>query len=773
MKKYSLYIYGCIIVLAALFLSGCNNEETLIENDIPQVEKGKVSFILPFGSGGPVTYANPVTGLDEEYKLSNLRIFWFDGNGLLYKRFGCGDGTFAGGIAESVDGDSLTAQQNQHSTVVTFTVNGYDGDAYFYIVANVNGSDTVHQNMVSSDPLNEIRINVHTRADFEKMLTDALNKDGSTKLLGTPLLMSVVDDAAQGTAGGCIALTLDHTAPQGQAVPVTLKRRVARFDIINTARYTNFEIRKIYVSRAQNKGYLHDRPFDETGAWADENLCKFEIKADPTARDSVAFNGPKGPGDDFHLTEAAFYLYPTIIKGDNSKTEIILEGIYNGDTPKMYTIDLTNPKYVNNEINIEANKVYRINVVPASEKKMTFTLEVVDWEKKDSITSSKIGDKMTWGVIKSSADPTKNDSIEKNATTPTLPNSYVYEFTTSLTSPDTIIVTTQGTNLTDLATEGDPDKQHTSTVEINLRYGVTGGYLASDLAILKAAGDNPVSTTTLTYGTVYTTTHKIALPPTDAPIDAQLEIKNIMNPLDSKIINIRSNNYAKTGYKPVMFTYNDGTSHTILWAPLNVGAQVIDKTASFTNDASLQKYMGNQYQWGRNVAFVSYGSVPLTTTKTALDQAGADTITDFIQRNGASDDWLTPSNDNLWQDPASQPTPQGWRMATKAEFDALILVTRGNINGTNYRYFTTNAAGALSGDTLFFPNYCYRDYGGTLRNARPTDYWTSTKGQSTGKSYYMNLQYTSGSSTMNEGVTEIGRAYGFAIRAVRDITTNP
>jgi hypothetical protein len=56
-----------------------------------------------------------------------------------------------------------------------------------------------------------------------------------------------------------------------------------------------------------------------------------------------------------------------------------------------------------------------------------------------------------------------------------------------------------------------------------------------------------VSTTTLSYGAYYTTKHVIKLPPTDAPLEVILQIKNPAKKDDCKQITLKSDNVDKSG----------------------------------------------------------------------------------------------------------------------------------------------------------------------------------------------------------------------------------
>ncbi|MDR0541804.1 MAG: hypothetical protein LBH19_06290 [Dysgonamonadaceae bacterium] len=755
MKIKSL-IGSCIIALGTTFLWSCNNEETFIDKNYPPVEKGKLSFVLPKGGSQPVTYAAN-SDLDAEFKLSNIRIYWFDEtSGKLLERFACGDGTTAGGATETVDGDSLLAADNSHETIVTITVGDYSDPSRFYIVANVNGSDTVHPDMITSDPLAKVQKNVTTCAEFEALLSDAVDKGGTVRLLGTPIPMSIGKASSGADASnGYIAVSNPSTA---QLIDdVHLKRRVARFDVINTANYSNFKITRIAVARAQKKGWLFDRGFVEgADSWTADNTYKFEISA-AAAADSLAFNGPAVVGaDSFHLTKAAFYLYPTLLDKNYTKTEIILEGIYNQTSPVLYTLNLDN--YPGQELAVEANKLYRIKVHRTQEQKLKFDIIVDHWDIADTIPTANMGTDITsWGVLRSSASPSL--ALAMDAAT----ESDEYEYTVSQYDPsivDTLTLFTSGTNLT--PRETDPLKRHVTDVRIEPKKGVV--YEAGDLAVMKAT--QVVSSTHLTYGTEYVTEHKIILPPTDAPIEVLLKISSAYNADEERVITLRSSNYAKTGYKPVKIG-------NLLWAPVNVGATKLPATKpAFTNTADGYALTGDHFQWGRNFAYPPFPTnlaVAAAQGPVALDSSIVATGV-FIKSTTQLGNWMSNPDPDLWGGDsgapakAKGPCPAGWRIPTEDEWMAL----RNAVGSANSNGWVT-ATVTASGDKLYFPIGGYR----TGVSASLSSYYTGSG--TAGGGYYWTSTYR-GTNAVRVSIAAIGIdntndgcAYGMSIRAVRDI----
>lgn len=114
------------------------------------------------------------------------------------------------------------------------------------------------------------------------------------------------------------------------------------------------------------------------------------------------------------------------------------------------------------------------------------------------------------------------------------------------------------------------------------------------------------------------------------------------------------------------------------------------------------------YQWGRG----SDGHENRTSsTTTILASTATPSHDDFILTTAASDNnWLSPSNDNLWQGESgvNNPCPLGYRIPTKAEFLNVIdkegMTTFGTgISSTSFSFLT--AAGVrFSSDGSISPN---------------------------------------------------------------------
>jgi hypothetical protein len=751
-----------------MLLTACNSEEVLLDNNsAPPLEKGKLSFVLPVGQNKTITYATPVEGKDAEYELHKIRIYWFrDIDNTLYDGYGWGDGTLAGGMEPSSTLNPLTLTHSANTTTVTITTGDSHEPSKFFIVANVNG-DTI--NMIKSDPLFKVQKGVTTLDQFQGLLSDALAAPGGDlELLGTPIPMSLSKSVGN-SPNGYVVVT---DPADGVLVDnLHLKRRVARFDIINTADYSNFKILNVIVSRAQTKVWLNDSIFSDSDPYA-SLTGRFKVEAKAQSDDGNAFNGPSSsnPSVDFsqggtlfsereHHTKAAFYLYPTQLDSLNTMTEIVLEGIYNKSTPRLYKLHLPDT----GALNILANNVYRIHVIPVDEKELDLKLEVIHWDDADTIPAISAGSLVIdWGTLAASADPTLSVDIKKAGAT-----NVSYEFSTSDRSPDTLSFTTTGTN--ELISQN-PDEQHVTHVTF-LRSGT--GYNEADYKAIVNA--KVISKTDLTYGATYKTTHKIVLPPTDAPVEVIMKVMNAINTKDFVTVKLMSNNYGKTGYKTVHIT-GEPLIDNLLWAPVNVGATYLPASkTSFTNDSVGELIAGLYFQWGRNYPGIKARVVTpakITTVRFAsLEEALASDYWFTNSPAGTGVHWLATPDYTLWSGANAQgPCPDGWRVPTMDEIKAVTNATHTNKRGSAASGWWGFESKADASQTLWLPCTGSRpNNNGSLTNfggGGIVDTWAADKGSTDGNGARL---YIPTSGTLNYAQDPCG--YGEVVRAVRDIPT--
>ena len=108
----------------------------------------------------------------------------------------------------------------------------------------------------------------------------------------------------------------------------------------------------------------------------------------------------------------------------------------------------------------------------------------------------------------------------------------------------------------------------------------------------------------------------------------------------------------------VTTVYNPITGET--WMDRNLGA-----TQIATSFDDVNAY-GDLYQWGRNT---DGHQIRTSSTTSILSTTNSPNHSDFILANS---DWLTVSDDNLWQgvNGINNPCPLGFRLPTEAELEA-------------------------------------------------------------------------------------------------------
>lgn len=126
-------------------------------------------------------------------------------------------------------------------------------------------------------------------------------------------------------------------------------------------------------------------------------------------------------------------------------------------------------------------------------------------------------------------------------------------------------------------------------------------------------------------------------------------------------------------FAQVTTVYNPVTGKT--WMDRNLGATQV---ATSFDDANAY---GDLYQWGRNT---DGHQVRTSSTTSVLSTTNPPNHSDFILANS---DWLTVSDDNLWQgvNGVNNPCPLGFRLPTEAELEAERL-----------SWTTNDAAGAFA-----------------------------------------------------------------------------
>ncbi len=181
-----------------------------------------------------------------------------------------------------------------------------------------------------------------------------------------------------------------------------------------------------------------------------------------------------------------------------------------------------------------------------------------------------------------------------------------------------------------------------------------------------------------------------------------------------------------------------------IWMDRNLGAS---RVATSRDD---ENSYGDLYQWGRGADWHQKRTSGITY---ALSGSATPGHSDFIVSESEPKDWLITQNDNLWQglDGINNPCPDGYRVPTKAEWEAEIatwdvLGASGGINS----HLKLPAAGARN-------SY----HGGLINEGKVGHYWSSTV--SGINSFCLDFW----SSDVTEVITQ-SRAPGMSVRCIKD-----
>lgn len=170
----------------------------------------------------------------------------------------------------------------------------------------------------------------------------------------------------------------------------------------------------------------------------------------------------------------------------------------------------------------------------------------------------------------------------------------------------------------------------------------------------------------------------------------------------------------------VVLTFTSAGRH---WMAHNLGAPNVPTA---TNDIP---NFGSLYQWGRGTDGHELRNSPVTTTLSSVDTPGHN---NFIRVNTTPFDWLDPQNGNLWNgiNAVNNPCPEGFRVPTAAEFDAVIaamgitnitngFTSRFKMTGSGYRS-ENNVISGISAEAYYWTS------GSTSSNASRRSFTTTT-----------------------------------------------
>ena len=169
---------------------------------------------------------------------------------------------------------------------------------------------------------------------------------------------------------------------------------------------------------------------------------------------------------------------------------------------------------------------------------------------------------------------------------------------------------------------------------------------------------------------------------------------------------------------------------------------------------------GSLFQWGRysdghelinyTNSTTGYGVYGTTSTNAASDTPGNNL---FITENSSPYDWRVPQNNNLWQGESglNNPCPQGYRLPTESEMDALISAL-----GIIHLNSAANSSLAVSAS-----GRRHFSSGSVIDGGINCGYWIS----SVNGTYARSRGF--GSSGTSTNINNL-RAYGLGVRCIKD-----
>lgn len=285
-----------IVLFAAILLAACVKYT-------PQEESSKpaVRFVLQTGVKKPLALTRTSIASDAENEIRTLQVLAFDAQTGENEKI-----VYSGLDQIQIDETWLTAHRGQQMR--------------FYFIANAN---------VDGDPTETYLLECET---------------AESRRLATPLLMTSQAVELKIPFAGKIEKT------------VALRRRTARFDVVNAYR-KDFEITGVIIKQATIQGYFFAEN-SGTKTLAKEDLARI-VPTGYTAEGMAA---------------GAFYLYPTRLGED--ATQIIVVGRYPGGVESIYPVRST--------VAVEANKRYRLvldaTLMPVGKPEMLARIEVADYD---------------------------------------------------------------------------------------------------------------------------------------------------------------------------------------------------------------------------------------------------------------------------------------------------------------------------------------------------------------------------------------------------------
>jgi hypothetical protein len=436
---------------------------------------------------------------------------------------------------------------------------------------------------------------------------------------------------------------------QSTDITVSLKRRVARFDVIAEG----ITITNVSITNAAPTGRILDH--NTTVAAPLAGGLTYTIA-----------------GGNLANTGKSFYLYPTTLGAGSTGTVITVtaEG-------KTYSIPLAASQP------IDANKLYRIMVTQsATDSSLTFKLVVADWTDADNLPTFEEGSVEPGfnPVVSSSQGVSINNYSVDYSEATTSASAQLYYVSTSGTKPQAEVVALNGT--------------HAGAISVGI---------SNPVAVTYAGTAGYMSTVTITL-------HKTTVP-VDLNVnltgnggDAQtVKVISVPDYTDPR--------YEITpGLKPVLvkgkYWAPINVGATVLGVSTNVPATLAQGGYYY------QWGRNTPLDPGAPGAAIATVNGPIASVEVAESAEYANKAIGNASGNIGQEDWLSPRNDGLWTGANAQgPCPDGWRVVTLTDSNPVTTAYGGTgayINATTDRRF--RFAGDNQGEYLYFaPRGYYRN----------------------------------------------------------------
>lgn len=689
-------------VIAALF-TACTSQVDVPEEENSHLsgDRQEVKFTLSGFAGGEVPYTRATTpAYGDESKIERLDIYVF------------GDNNKGNYVFEEVFTD-VTLHGSGNDKTVTIGVMGKNRKL-FYALANADFTS-----------LKTLAPGITTETDFRVLLTDEL--DASTnELLTCPLFM--IGDK-----------NVDMNPYDGTAVQITLKRRVARFDIENDARQTNFYLKNVTLNNINKAAILYG---DSYVASTDLKPYVWGNKIQYNLRN----NANTG------IVNSLFYLYPqlgqSIADGGAFITVEGEVGEYPDNAKVTFKVPFIN-KSTSNPIDIKANTRYVIKINAATTSGIDATINTLEWN-----TATSVEEDMDAGTLQltdNTGTPLTSDELLLDDGTPDAKNETFYVKATSKWefaegTPSWVQITDKKIDGKEVCTSFEltvPKNQHAASrnAVITLR-NVLRPSVTQSFVIRQAAG------TPDTYpGTALQGTEVCGI------IWAPVNVGDTNGTTNGSLF--------QWGRGDAPLTYDAATNKPDMIAgPLSRSNASL--TANIDKFIKLEKNSPNPNPAPAKSKFIaicklyiteinaagSYGSLPASPSKTEWNNwyAGLTSaqITNIAANIFTPDnkadyeaqlvmiappfDWTDTQDNNLWNpDPSLitgvNPCPQGWRVPTKEEIQTLI--SNATYTKDAYVFTDKNTAATVSFE---LPDDCVSIGNSgkiTTDYTTPPYYWTS------------------------------------------------